>query len=198
MSVLFGYIAIATALEVNLIFAAFLAGFGVVGGMEGQERTRFSKVLDSIEHFSTSVFIPIYFTLVGYKLVFGKAFSMPMLLYFLVGSTLLTLLARGLAAKFAKFKGLDLLNIAITSNARGGPGIVLASVAFEAGIISASFYTTLVLTAVLTSQIAQVWLRYVLSKGWPLLSSHPEETWSLDPATGEAPRVSPTTTPATT
>ncbi len=198
MSVLFGYIAIATALEVNLIFAAFLAGFGVVGGMEGQERTRFSKVLDSIEHFSTSVFVPIYFTLVGYKLVFGKAFSMPMLLYFLVGSTLLTLLARGLAAKFAKFKGLDMLNIAITSNARGGPGIVLASVAFEAGIISASFYTTLVLTAVLTSQMAQVWLRYVLSKGWPLLSSHPEETWGLDPATGEVPRATPATTPATT
>jgi Kef-type K+ transport system membrane component KefB len=144
------------------------------------------------------VFVPIYFTMVGYKLVFGKAFSMPMLFYFLVGSTLLTLLARGLAAKLAKFNGLDMLNIAITSNARGGPGIVLASVAFEAGIISASFYTTLVLTAVITSQAAGVWLRYVLGKGWPLLSSHPEETWSVDPATGKLPQPTPATTAATT
>ena len=46
------------------------------------------------------------------------------------------------------------MNLAITTNARGGPGIVLASVAFEAGIISPQFYTTLVLAAVLTSQIA--------------------------------------------
>jgi K+:H+ antiporter len=198
ISVLFAYIAVATLLEVNLIFAAFLAGFGVVGGMDGQERARFSKVLDSIEHFSTSVFIPIYFTLVGFKLVFGKTFSMTMLFYFLIGSTLLALISRGVAAKFAKFRGLDILNIAITSNARGGPGIVLASVAYDAGIISASFYTTLVLTAVLTSQMAQVWLRYVLSKGWPLLSTNPEETWSIDPATGEAPRVTPKTAPATT
>jgi hypothetical protein len=43
-------------------------------------------------------------------------------------------------------------------------------VAFEAGIISAAFYTTLVLVAVLTSQAAGAWLEFVLRKGWPLLS----------------------------
>jgi hypothetical protein len=64
---------------------------------------------------------------------------------------------------------LDLFNLAITTNARGGPGIVLASVAFDAGIISSKFYTTLVVAAVLTSQIAGAWLEYVLRKGWPLL-----------------------------
>ena len=47
---------------------------------------------------------------------------------------------------------------------------MLASVAFEAGIISSTFYTTLVLAAVLTSQIAGAWLDYVLRKGWPLLT----------------------------
>ena len=48
---------------------------------------------------------------------------------------------------------------------------MLASVAFEAGIISAQFYTTLVVAAVLTSQIAGAWLDYILRKGWPLLST---------------------------
>jgi K+:H+ antiporter len=62
------------------------------------------------------------------------------------------------------------LNLAITTNARGGPGIVLASVAFDAGIISPQFYTTLVLAAVLTSQAAGAWLDYVLRRGWPLLT----------------------------
>jgi Kef-type K+ transport system membrane component KefB len=183
--VLFLYTVVAALLEVNLVFAAFLAGFGVVGGMSGSERQRFSKVLESIEHFSTSTFIPIYFTLVGYRLVFGTSFSLSMLLYFLAGSSLLALISVGLAAKLAGFRGLDIINIAITTNARGGPGIVLASVAYDAGIINAAFYTTLVLAAVLTSQAAGVWLRFVLSKSWPLLSSNPEETWKATPQLNE-------------
>lgn len=179
--VLFLYTAIASILGVNLVFAAFLAGFGVVGGMNGTERERFSDVLSAIENFSASTFIPLYFTLVGYRLVFGSEFSLPMLLYFLVGSSLLALISVALGAKLAGFKTLDIANIAITTNARGGPGIVLASVAFDAGIISAAFYTTLVLSAVFTSQAAGVWLRFVLGRGWPLLSSNPEETWRPAP-----------------
>lgn len=179
--VLFLYTVVAALLEVNLVFAAFLAGFGVVGGMGGTERERFSKVFESIEQFATATFIPIYFTLVGYRLVFGAEFSLSMLLIFLVGSSLLSLFSVGLAAKLAGFRSLDIVNIAITTNARGGPGIVLASVAYDAGIINAAFYTTLVLVAVLTSQAAGVWLRFVLSRGWPLLSSNPEETWAVTP-----------------
>ena len=75
-----------------------------------------------------------------------------------------------LAGRLAGLRGLDLINLAITTNARGGPGIVLASVAFDAGIISPQFSTTLVLAAVLTSQAAGAWLDYVLRKGWPLLT----------------------------
>jgi hypothetical protein len=74
------------------------------------------------------------------------------------------------------------VNLAITTNARGGPGIVLASVVFDAGIISSQFYTTLVVAAVVTSQIAGAWLEYVLRKGWPLLmSTASEESTEVSP-----------------
>jgi hypothetical protein len=53
----------------------------------------------------------------------------------------------------------------------------VASVAYDAGIINAAFYTSLVITAVVTSQTCGAWLRYVLSRGLPLLASNPEETW---------------------
>jgi Kef-type K+ transport system membrane component KefB len=89
---------------------------------------------------------------------------------FILGSCVIKILSVSLAARFAGFRGLDLINLAITTNARGGPGIVLASVAFDAGIISPKFFTTLILAAVLTSQIAGAWLDYVIHKGWPLLS----------------------------
>jgi Kef-type K+ transport system membrane component KefB len=175
--ILFIYAAVASVFGVNLVFASFLAGFGLVGGIDGTERARFSDSLDSIARVSFAIFIPIYFAIVGYKLVFGTAFSLTMLIVFFIGSSLLALLSVGLAARLAGFRKLDIVNLAVTTNARGGPGIVLASVAFDAGIINAQFYTTLVLTAVLTSQLAGAWLRFVLSRGWPLLSTNPTETW---------------------
>ena len=52
---------------------------------------------------------------------------------------------------------------------------MLASVAFDAGIINATFYTTLVLAAVITSQFAGAWLEFVLRRGWPLLSTERAE-----------------------
>ena len=114
--------------------------------------------------------------------MFGWQFSFAILLVFLVGSSLISVFSAGLAAWLGGFRGLDVINIAITTHARGGPGIVLASVAYDAGIINAAFYTTLVITAVVTSQMAGAWLRFVLSKGWPLLSTNPDETWKLGEA----------------
>lgn len=96
-----------------------------------------------------------------------------MMLAFVVGTCVVKILSVSLAGRLAGFRGLDLVNLAITTNARGGPGIVLASVAFDAGIISAKFYTTLVVAAVVTSQFAGAWLDYVLRKGWPLLAAAP-------------------------
>ena len=162
----FGYVTVAGLMGVNLVFAAFLAGFAV-------SRKRLGESLEVISRFSFALFIPVYFALVGYSLIFGRNFSVLMLLAFLVGACLLKLLAVVLGAFFAGFRGLDVVNLAVATNARGGPGIVLASVAFEAGIISAAFYTTLVIIAVLTSQVAGAWLEFVLHRGWPLLAAEP-------------------------
>ncbi len=166
IAVLLVYCVIAGALGVSLVFAAFLAGFAVVH----KKRRLFADALDAIGKVSFAFFIPVYFAIVGLKLDLVHGFSLWMLAAFLVGSCVVKVLSVSLAARFAGFRGLDLMNLAVTTNARGGPGIVLASVAFEAGIISATFYTTLVLAAVLTSQVAGAWLEYVLRKGWPLLT----------------------------
>jgi len=176
--ILFSYAALASLFGVNLVFASFLAGFAIVNGTSGAERSRFSESLDSIGKVAFAVFIPVYFAIVGYKLVLGRGFSLTMVVVFLIGSSLISMLSTGFAAKLAGFRNLDIMNLAITTNARGGPGIILASVAFDAGIINAQFYTTLVLTAVLTSQAAGAWLRFVLGRGWPLLSTNPTEIWS--------------------
>lgn len=173
--VLLGYAALAAALGVTPVFAAFLAGIGVVGGIRGIDRPRFAESLHAIAKFAAAFFIPIYFAFVGYRLDLGSGFSAPMFFAFLAGSSLLALIGVGAGAWAAGFRGLDVVNLAVATNARGGPGIVLATVAFEAKIINVQFYTTLVLTAIVTSQIAGAWLSYVLRRGWPLLSANPED-----------------------
>lgn len=52
---------------------------------------------------------------------------------------------------------------------KGGPGIVLATVAYELGIINETFFVTLVLIAIITSLLAGAWFRFVLTRGYELL-----------------------------
>lgn len=166
LAVLLAYCAVAGALKVSLVFAAFLAGFAVVH----KKRRLFAESLEAIGKVAFAFFIPAYFAIVGLKLDLIRGVSLWMMAAFILGSCLVKILSVSLAGRFAGFRGLDLVNLAITTNARGGPGIVLASVAFDAGIISAQFYTTLIVAAVVTSQIAGAWLDYVLRRGWPLLT----------------------------
>ncbi|HZQ24707.1 MAG TPA: cation:proton antiporter [Terriglobales bacterium] len=166
LAVLLGYCVVAGALHVSLVFAAFLAGFAVVH----KKRRLFADALDAIGKVSFAFFIPVYFAIVGLKLDLVRGVSLWMIIAFMIGSCFVKIVPVSLAGRFAGFRGLDLVNLAVTTNARGGPGIVLASVAFDAGIISPQFYTTLVVAAVLTSQMAGAWLDHVLRKGWPLLS----------------------------
>ena len=132
------------------------------------------------------MFVPVYFAIVGLKLDLSKSFSIAMLAVFLIGACALKLICVSAGARLAGFRGLDVTNLAVATNARGGPGIVLASVAFDNGIVNPACYTTLVLLAVLTSQAAGTWLEYVLRKGWPLLSGEVAEV--AVPAAAELPQ----------
>jgi Kef-type K+ transport system membrane component KefB len=182
LTVFLAYVSLAAALEVTLAFAALLAGYGVMGGMQSTEQDRFRAPMHSISEVAGYFFVPVYFAIVGYRLDLSKTFDPLMLLAFAIGTSLVVFASVGLGAKLAGMSRLDIVNIAVTQNARGGPGIVMASVAFDAGIINAPFFTTLVLTAVLTSQACGFWLGYVLRKGWPLLSGDDLRRRGIEPA----------------
>jgi Kef-type K+ transport system membrane component KefB len=68
-------------------------------------------------------------------------------------------LGTGVTLLFSDFNRKTILNFAITMNARGGPGIVLATVAYSCKIINIEFFTVLILTTMLSSLIAGYWLR---------------------------------------
>jgi K+:H+ antiporter len=165
IGVLFTYTAVAAVFDISLVFAAFLAGFAL-----RTEAVHLNEALESISRFAFGVFIPIYFAVVGYKLDLSKSLSLTLLVALLAAACLIKLISVLTGAKLAGFGNLDAINLAVAFNARGGPGIVLASVAYDARIINAAMYTTLVLLAVVTSQAAGAWLDFVLRRGWPLLT----------------------------
>jgi len=164
VAVLFAYTAVGAAVDVSPVFAAFLAGYAVVT-VRGLRRAT-----STLNRVSFAVFVPIYFAVVGYQLDLTRTFSLTMVGIVLVAACVVKVVSAGLAARLAGFAWRDAINLSIALNARGGPGIVLATVAYDARIINAEFYTALVFLAVLTSQAAGAWLDHVVRRGWPLLS----------------------------
>ena len=188
-TVFFGYVALAAALDVTLAFAALLAGYGVMGGMKSTEHARFRAPVHSSSEVAANFFIPVYFALIGYRLDLSKTFDPVMLAVFMLGTSLVVFLCVGLGSRLAGMNWLDTINLAVTQNARGGPGIVMASVALDAGIINAPFFTTLVLTAVFTSQACGFWLQHALRKGWPLLSGDDLRRRGIEPEAEEEAHI---------
>lgn len=144
---------------INIMYAAFLVGYMVKSFAGAEENSDAKKRMNSLGDFSFSFFVPIYFALVGIQLDLIHNFSVfRFLMFFLIAFGLEaagTLILLQLTDLNDKTK----LNFAITMNARGGPGIVLATVAYSYGIISVEFFTVLILTTMLSSLIAGYWLR---------------------------------------
>src|SRR5215813_2673697 len=84
LAVLLGYCVVAGALDVSLVFAAFLAGFAVVHKKSGL----FADAIDAIGKVSFAFFIPVYFAIVGLKLDLARGVSLWMIVAFVSGSCL--------------------------------------------------------------------------------------------------------------
>lgn len=143
-------------LGVEAFFGAFVAGV-VVGTSERVPE----HVVRSIKEFSFAFFVPVYFAIVGLHLDLLHGFSVAFFGAFFVFACLVKAASVYGGARVAGEPSGSAWNLAVAMNARGGPGIVLASVALQAGIVNEPFYATLVLLAVLTSLVAGSWLERV-------------------------------------
>lgn len=164
--VCFLYAALASALGVNIIFGAFLAG--IVVGMTSN--AKIARVKVHVKEMGLGFFIPIYFAIVGLKLDLVQHLDLKFFLGFLLFSAFFESLCTITATRLAGQDWLSSFNFGVAMNTRGGPGIVLATVAFDLGIISEEFFVALVLIAIVTSLAAGYWFRFVLAKGWSLMS----------------------------
>ncbi len=159
----------ALALGITAIFGAFLAGIAA----SSQDDPGARQVRESVKGFAFAYFVPVYFAIVGVQLDLVHAFDPLFFGWFLVFACGVKTASAYLGARLAGEPATGARNLALATNARGGPGIVLASVAWGAGIVSESFYTSLVLLAIVTSMVTGSWLGHVVSSGAELRAEPP-------------------------
>ncbi len=155
---LFVIVAALSYLKINIMYSAFLTGY-IIRSITNKDKNAEEKV-KCITDFSFSFFVPVYFALVGIQLNLLHNFSLlRFLLFFAIAFALEWIGTVVLLLAATKLRKKVIWNFGITMNARGGPGIVLATVAYNYGIINVEFFTVLILTTMLSSLIAGYWLR---------------------------------------
>ena len=146
---------------INIMYSSFLVGYSIKALFNDKES---KKRINALENLVFSFFVPIYFALVGIQLNVIHDISFFRFIIFFIIAFGLEFLGTWLMLLFTGFKRDVKMNFAITMNARGGPGIVLATVAYASNIINIEFFTILILTTMLSSMIAGYYLRYQQKK----------------------------------
>jgi Kef-type K+ transport system membrane component KefB len=144
---------------INIIFVALLTGI-LVGKIS---RGRLNVALNNIQDLSDWFFVPIYFALVGFQVTLMGEIDPFIIIGFFVLSSAVKIISVTGAMRLIRKTWLKALDYGISMNARGGPGIVLASVAYSAGVINSKFFNALIITSIITSLIAGIWLRFRVS-----------------------------------
>ena len=164
--IMFMLASLAGNLHVETIFGALLAG--IVARIALPKGVS-ERIEQGVSNISFSWFIPIYFATVGLQLDLVRHFDPLFFLVYLLFATLTQTTAVYITSRLIKQDPFTSFNLGLAINDRGGPGIVLSSVAYTTGIINQEFFAVLVMLALVTSWIPGTWLRFVVSKGWRLM-----------------------------
>jgi Kef-type K+ transport system membrane component KefB len=150
----------ALALGLVPLYGAFVAGI-TVAVANGEEIVRERNALAGV---SFGFFIPVYFAIIGLRIDLIHHFDIVFFLGFLAFACAAKAASVYLGARLSRENKFMSASLAIAMNARGGPGIVLASTAYAAGIINQTFFVSLVMLSIVTSLAAGSWLERVADR----------------------------------
>jgi len=146
-----------TALGMKIGISPFLSAFasGIIAS--SLKKTREPSSIE-LKQFAYGFFIPIYFGVVGFRIDLIKDFSwvlMASLFFFLTFSKVIAVYVCSL---FSNLNRIQNWQYALTLSAKGGPGIVIATVALDAGIINPTLSNTLIVISLFSSAIVGAFL----------------------------------------
>jgi Kef-type K+ transport system membrane component KefB len=153
--------AAALALGLVPLYGAFTAGIAVAVADDSLGVRPDRNALAGI---SFGFFIPVYFALIGIQLDLIHHFNVLFFAGFLVFACIAKAASVYLGARLSRENRFTSWSLAVAMNARGGPGIVLASVTYAAGIINQEFFVSLIMLSIVTSLLAGTWLERIANK----------------------------------
>jgi Kef-type K+ transport system membrane component KefB len=153
--------AAALALGLVPLYGAFTAGLAVAVADDSLAVRLDRNALTGI---SFGFFVPVYFALIGLQLDLIHHFNPLFFLGFLVFACIAKAASVYLGARLSRENRFMSWSLAVALNARGGPGIVLASIAYATGIINRTFFVSLVMLSVVTSLLAGSWLERIATR----------------------------------
>jgi Kef-type K+ transport system membrane component KefB len=134
---------------IHAVFGAFAAGIGV-----SQSRYFTPELKHSIIEFTSHILAPLFFAAVGLKVNFFNSFDLTTILIILLAAYGSKMLAAWIGGYFAHLTLRESTAVGLGIAARGGMGIILATIALEAKFITPRIFTALVLMAIITSMSA--------------------------------------------
>lgn len=146
---------------INIMYTAFVAGMIFKNIRHEEAVGAHAKVRDVCLAF----FTPVYFAIVGLRIHISGDFDIPFFLGFMILVSALEIVGCVAAMRLIRVGWLTSFNLGIAMNARGGPGIVLATVTYDMGVISYEFFCVLIFTTLMTSAAAGWWIDYINRKG---------------------------------
>ena len=146
MPLLFIMSAATEYLGLHALFGALVLGIAL------SESVQFHGALrEAIEVVTSSLFAPLYFVAVGLKADFLSSVDVPLVVMVLVCAFLSKIAAALIGGKVAHLTTKTSFAAGLGLAARGGMGIIVASVAFAAGAIGVNVFEAFIVMAIVTS-----------------------------------------------
>jgi len=164
------YAVLAEALSLHFLIGAFLAGLFFVRRTIDEDT--YDDVFRKVSALTHGFFAPVFFASIGIHLEGGALLETPFFLLALVAvATAGKVLGAGVPARLGGLDTRDSLAVGIGMNARGAVELIVADVAFQAGLFSlpdpphpivASLYSAVVITAIVTTLATPLGLKALL------------------------------------
>ena len=143
-----------------MAIGAFFLGI-IVHKLMGREK----PIVQKIEQFLLTFFIPFFFISMGIHFSFQSLFLKPWLLIAVISLAIIGKIAGSMIAKpFTQLNWKQLYLVGWGMNSRGAVELALALLALQTGLIEKDVYSSLVLMALVTTLIFPVFLRKTLAK----------------------------------
>ena len=144
----------------HFIIGVFLASLLVTGDLVSD--VRFRKLVETCELMTVSVFGPVFLAYQGVQFEVGALKGTAFWMVLTAIAVLSKLISGYVMARLKRLPRYESYGVAIVMNSRGVMEMVIASIAYRAGLVSQSLFSTLLIMGVIATVITPSMLRYWL------------------------------------